>query len=82
MGKNMDLGNELGANYKVLYNNRRVVPMYVRIDEQNNVQRKALNLAEDGFILVPRYSDQLEDDAFYFIRERGRGANVLRFNPF
>lgn len=80
--KNMDLGNDLSANYKTLYNNRRVAPMYVRIDDQNNVIRKPMNIAEDGFILVPRYSDQLEDDTFYFIRERGRGAKVVRFNPF
>ncbi|MEZ4937137.1 MAG: hypothetical protein R2799_06040 [Crocinitomicaceae bacterium] len=80
--KNLDLGNDLSADYKTLFNNRRVVPVYVRIDADNQVERKSMNIPDDGFILVPRYSDQLEDDNFYFIRERGRSANVVRFKPF
>ena len=80
--KNADLGNDLNAEYKILYNNRKVIPMYVKIDSTNKVERKAMNIEDDGFLLVPRYSDQLEDNAFYFIRERGRSAKVMRFNPF
>jgi hypothetical protein len=80
--KNALLGNDIEADYKVVYNNRRVVPMYVKIDSSNVVQRKPLNILEDGFLMVPRYSDQLEDGSFYFIRERGRGAKVVRFKPF
>ncbi|MCB0479451.1 MAG: hypothetical protein KDC84_14885 [Crocinitomicaceae bacterium] len=80
--KNIDLGNDLNANYKTLFNNRRVIPMYVKIDPENRVLRKPMNIPDDGFLLVPRYSDQLEDDHFYFIRERGRSANVVRFKPF
>lgn len=80
--KNSELGNDISADYRMLRNNRRVVPMYVRIDEQNNVERKPIQLLEDGFVMVPRYSDQLEDGAFYFIRERGRSAKAVRFDPF
>ncbi len=80
--KNADLGNDLNATYKTLFNNRKVEPMFVKIDASNKVTRKSMKIAEDGFILVPRYSDQLEDKSFYFIRERGRSAKVVRFNPF
>lgn len=80
--KNVSLGNDLTAEYKTLFNNRKVIPVYVRIDGNNQIERKPLNILDDGYLLVPKYSDQLEDGNVYFIRERGRSANVARFKPF